>query len=145
MEVCCLDCGLPYGGEGWLDTGLPLEQWRLIHPAEGGILCANCITARASKLPHVIRMVTRIEFAKDVATRFWMVWSPRGGSPKYKHSSLESAQVEAKRLSQKFNGRHFYILECVDVAMEGPEIPTEKQAARAARMAAAAALQPVSE
>jgi len=65
-DVRCLDCGLAYGGDDWLDTSLSNEQWRLIHPAEGGILCANCIVRRASRLPRVIRMVTRIEFAEDV-------------------------------------------------------------------------------
>jgi hypothetical protein len=70
--------------------------------------------------------------------KFWLVWSPRGRSPKYKHPTLESAQAEAKRLSLKLNGRHFYVLELVDVVMEGPEIPTPGQARRAARAMEAA-------
>jgi hypothetical protein len=49
--VCCKDCGMPYGGDNWLDTVLSNKQWLLIHPdGEGGILCANCIIKRAAKL-----------------------------------------------------------------------------------------------
>ena len=47
----CLDCGLPYSCFP-LDVTLPDDQWLAIHP-EGfnGLLCAQCIVARASKLP----------------------------------------------------------------------------------------------
>lgn len=61
----CMDCGLPYAGPAWLDLVIPREQWLLIHPDDGGILCANCLIARASKLPHVINITGRITFGSD--------------------------------------------------------------------------------
>jgi hypothetical protein len=68
--------------------------------------------------------------------KFWMVWSPRGGRPTAKHLWLDKAVSEAERLSKKYPGRHFYVMEHVGFAMEGPEIPTEGQARRAAALAA---------
>lgn len=50
----CLDCGMPYGGEDWLDCLLPRWQWLEINPDDGGILCANCMVKRASKLPGAV-------------------------------------------------------------------------------------------
>lgn len=64
-EVKCMGCGLPYAGPAWLDLVIPREQWLLIHPDDGGILCANCLIARASKLPHVINITGRITFGSD--------------------------------------------------------------------------------
>lgn len=46
----CLDCGLDYDAFA-MDTLLPRWQWLLIHPDEGGLLCANCIVKRAAKIP----------------------------------------------------------------------------------------------
>lgn len=55
--MSCKDCGLPYEDFG-LDTVLPEEFWIPISPqgeGEGnGILCANCIVKRLSKIEHVI-------------------------------------------------------------------------------------------
>ncbi len=62
-QVKCLDCGKPYS-EFPLDSTLPDEQWRMIHNSEGGILCANCMVARAAKLPGTIAVRMRIEFAE---------------------------------------------------------------------------------
>lgn len=44
----CHDCGSQYEFLG-LDLVLPDQQWKAICP-EGGILCANCICQRASRL-----------------------------------------------------------------------------------------------
>lgn len=44
-ELCCRDCGTPYGALG-LDLVLPDQQWNRLAP-DGGILCANCICHRA--------------------------------------------------------------------------------------------------
>jgi hypothetical protein len=63
---------------------------------------------------------------------FWMVWSPRGFYPRRKHPTAASAQQEAERLSQKCPGRHFYVLEVIGFAMQGPELPTQKQRERLA-------------
>lgn len=59
-----MDCGLDYG-QYPLDVVLSKEQWLLIHPDDGGVLCGNCIVARAAKLPSVINLTVRITFAAD--------------------------------------------------------------------------------
>jgi hypothetical protein len=54
LKAVCEDCGLPY--ESFLlDITLPNEQWLAIHPSgKNGLLCAQCIVARASKLSNII-------------------------------------------------------------------------------------------
>jgi len=44
---------------------------------------------------------------------FWLVWNPSAGCPLYKHSSLESAEVEAQRLARMNRGQEFIVLESV--------------------------------
>ena len=60
---------------------------------------------------------------------FWVVWSPRGGGPRYRHTSFELAHKEADRLAKRLPNRHFYIMECSAFVMEGKESLTAKQAA----------------
>ena len=61
----CLDCGLPYE-DFQLDTTIPDDQWLMIHPeGEGGLLCAGCIVKRAAKLPRIIAVRARFEFAEE--------------------------------------------------------------------------------
>ncbi len=60
--LACLDCGKVYR-DFPLDATLPDEQWRMIHDSEGGILCANCMVARAAKLPGAVAVRMQIEFA----------------------------------------------------------------------------------
>ena len=57
----CLDCGLLYR-DFPLDVNLPRGQWLEIHPGEDGVLCAQCIVQRASKIPGatVAHMVIEI-------------------------------------------------------------------------------------
>jgi hypothetical protein len=43
--VACLDCGMLYR-DFPLDVNLSRGQWLLIHPDDGGVLCANCIVRR---------------------------------------------------------------------------------------------------
>ncbi len=63
MSLKCEDCGLLYTKFG-LDTTLPDEQWRLIHPErEGGILCANCMVQRASEIAGIVAARMVFEFA----------------------------------------------------------------------------------
>ena len=64
MSLSCLDCGKLYA-EFPLDSTLPDEQWRMIHESDGGLLCANCMVLRASKLPGVIAIRMQIEFARE--------------------------------------------------------------------------------
>ena len=59
----CHDCGMKYGGDDWVDTVLTTEQWAMIFPEYNGILCANCIIKRASKL-EPIRAEMKLIFAK---------------------------------------------------------------------------------
>lgn len=61
----CPDCGQEYADIMALDLALPRSQWLSINPDEGGVLCANCILRRASKLPHVINLTAIITFAQD--------------------------------------------------------------------------------
>lgn len=63
----CEDCGLPYQ-DFPLDTTVPNSQWHDIHPEhpEGGILCANCMVRRASRLPGIIAARMVFEFAPYV-------------------------------------------------------------------------------
>ena len=72
--VGCLDCGMPYGGQDWLDLVLPRWQWLEIHPADGGVLCANCIVKRASKIPGAVSIhatigISATELAKEYLPR----------------------------------------------------------------------------
>lgn len=61
-RLTCMDCSAVYE-EFPLDTTLPDEQWRRIHPRDGGVLCASCIVKRAAKLPNVVAVRAVIEFA----------------------------------------------------------------------------------
>lgn len=56
----CLDCKKHYTSFG-LDLTLSRPQWLLIHPDETGLLCANCIVSRASKIPNAIAVRAVIE------------------------------------------------------------------------------------
>lgn len=60
----CMDCGKLYSSFP-LDTTLPDDQWRQIHPDEGGILCANCMVGRLAKLPGAIAVRAHLEVTKD--------------------------------------------------------------------------------
>jgi hypothetical protein len=53
LHAACLDCGRDYGDFG-MDVLLPRWQWLLIHPDENGLLCAQCIVTRASKLEGAV-------------------------------------------------------------------------------------------
>lgn len=61
----CMDCGIPYGSPDWVDTTLSDDQWLRLVGSPDGILCANCIVKRASKLPEVVAMRAKIEFANE--------------------------------------------------------------------------------
>lgn len=47
---------------------------------------------------------------------FWMVWCPQGSTPQYRHTSLDGAVAEAKRLAAQNTGREFIVLESVGTA-----------------------------
>lgn len=50
--INCHDCGLVYGGPGWIDAVVPNTIWKQISPTrdEGGILCISCMAARCEAL-----------------------------------------------------------------------------------------------
>jgi hypothetical protein len=64
MTIRCMDCQIDYDHCA-LDIVLSKEQWLMIHPDDGGVLCASCIVRRASTLPHVINVKAIITFADD--------------------------------------------------------------------------------
>ena len=47
------------------------------------------------------------------ANRFWMVYSPSGRAPVYRHKSRESAEQEAKRLARENPQLSFFVLKAV--------------------------------
>jgi len=61
----CFDCGMAYGEDDWIDTVLPNEQWETIFPKGNGLLCANCIIKRASKLDEIVIAKMTLIFASD--------------------------------------------------------------------------------
>lgn len=62
VMAVCLDCKKPYEKFG-LDIVLPHSQWLKINPEKDGLLCAQCIINRASKLKGIIVMHAIMEFA----------------------------------------------------------------------------------
>lgn len=51
--MACYDCGLEYGGIGWIEAIIPDKIWNIIRLngcSEGcGILCINCISRRLAR------------------------------------------------------------------------------------------------
>lgn len=41
---------------------------------------------------------------------FWLVWSPQGQPPRYRHQSRSLAEDEALRLARANPGNEFYVL-----------------------------------
>lgn len=46
---------------------------------------------------------------------FWLVWSPQGVAPRFKHEDPQSAAAEARRLATINPGRQFYVLRPVEM------------------------------
>ena len=50
----------------------------------------------------------------DLSTpRFWMVWSPQGRAPTFKHHEKENAYIEAERLARSFPNQTFFVLKAI--------------------------------
>jgi hypothetical protein len=64
-EVCCEDCGRPYSSLDWVDCTLTDDQWKMIYPSEGGILCGACMIKRIEALPGVCAVRMRIDFGEE--------------------------------------------------------------------------------
>jgi len=43
--------------------------------------------------------------------KYWIIWNPERGLPKFRHPSFEFAKVEAKRLALLHPGQEFHVLE----------------------------------
>ena len=56
---------------------------------------------------------------------FWMVWSPQGRAPAFKHSSESSAVAEAKRLARQCPEQDFYVLKAVS-GWTRPPLPVQQ-------------------
>jgi hypothetical protein len=49
--------------------------------------------------------------ANEMKKTFWLVWSPAGFPPKFKHENYWSAENEARRLAIESGERQFVVLE----------------------------------
>lgn len=68
---------------------------------------------------------------REKQLRFWMVWSPQGGAPTYKHLTGAETDQVADRLSQNHAGRTFYALKAVGgCRFEKPEVRSFKMRPR---------------
>lgn len=47
------------------------------------------------------------------ARKFWMIWSPTGRQPTFRHSSRKAANAEAERLAIANPGSAFFVLKAV--------------------------------
>ena len=61
----CMDCGKDYKDFG-LDIYMNDSDWIKIHPDKDGLLCANCIVKRASKIVGVIVMKMELDYRKEL-------------------------------------------------------------------------------
>jgi hypothetical protein len=41
---------------------------------------------------------------------FWLVWSPAGRAPVFRHASRQTAEIEARRLADLSPGSSFFVL-----------------------------------
>ena len=50
----CYDCGLDYGGNGWIEAIIPDKVWNVISPThdQNGILCITCIARRLNTMGY---------------------------------------------------------------------------------------------
>lgn len=53
----------------------------------------------------------------EQTSNFFMVWSPSGRAPTYRHESFESARTEAKRLARLNPEQSFFVLVSVGEAV----------------------------
>lgn len=56
---------------------------------------------------------------------FWMVWTPGGTEPTFRHISRVSAENEADRLSRRHAGQIFFVL-CAETAFRRIEVQRQR-------------------
>ena len=47
---------------------------------------------------------------------FWLVWTPNGYPPMFKHATQEAATAEAQRLARNYTNQCYYVLETMSVS-----------------------------
>jgi len=45
--------------------------------------------------------------------KFWVVWQPESGNPRYRHATYRAAADEAERLAESAPQHEFFVLEAV--------------------------------
>jgi len=66
-----MDCGADYDTAMAMSLLIPKSQWLRINPADGGLLCANCMLRRAAKLDGAVNITGVITFADDTDDAYW--------------------------------------------------------------------------
>ena len=61
LKANCIDCKKPYYEFG-MDVSMAYNDWIKINPNVHGLLCANCIVKRASKVDGVITVALRLDY-----------------------------------------------------------------------------------
>lgn len=94
----CYDCGLDYGGDGWIEALIPDYIWYLIRPkgakGKGGLLCISCICKRIRKLgldkvpcficgtePIIVLPTDGVEFIDFIVKN----WKPKNAETKERY------------------------------------------------------------
>jgi len=54
------------------------------------------------------------------AERFWLVWTPNGSNPCFRHSAESLARTEAERLARRAPGQEFFVVEAKSLAQVTP-------------------------
>ena len=82
-------------------------------PTEYGVVVLETFTTPA---PHrVMDWLAKHATKSNTETKFWLVYTPTGQNPSFRHPSLESAQKEAARLA-KLHHASFFVMEAVSKA-----------------------------
>lgn len=68
VPLSCMDCKMPYS-KFPLDMLFPRGQWLAINPKDGGLLCANCMVKRASKLKGAVVVHAVVEIINKDTTK----------------------------------------------------------------------------
>lgn len=98
--VCCEDCGLAYGSDGWIECVLPNDAWAKISTShdEGGILCITCIARRLKRLniPDVPVMLCGTEFIRlaDQDEAFERGWKVAEKAAKEQADEIEQLRAD---------------------------------------------------
>lgn len=79
-----------------MDLVIPRAQWLLIHPEDGGYLCANCMVARAENLSGAVNITGVVTFKGDYT---------KNDHPYWMASELVALRAEVARLTAQVRMR----------------------------------------